>query len=59
MLDPLSEDPSKTTLQQGLASVETNASTNPNAKNVDVVAELQGDQVIPTLNQQVLLLLIL
>ena len=52
VLGPVQKDPSKTTLQQGLASVETNASTNPNAKNVDVVAELQGDQVIPTLAER-------
>lgn len=52
VLGPVQKDPSKTTLQQGLESVETNANTNPNAKRVDVVAELQGDQVIDTLAER-------
>ena len=46
VLGPIQKDPSKTTLQQGLESVKINARTNPDAKNVDFVAELQGDQVI-------------
>ena len=52
VLGPIQKDPSKTTLQQGLESVETNARTNPDAKNVDFVAELQGDQVIDTLAEK-------
>lgn len=52
VLGPIQKDPSKTTLQQGLESVEINARTNPDAKNVDFVAELQGDQVIDTLAEK-------
>lgn len=52
VLGPVQKDPSKTTLQQGLESVETNANTNPNAKNIDAVVEIQGDQVIDTLAER-------
>ena len=52
VLGPVQKDPSKTTLQQGLESVATNANTNPNAKRVDVVAEIQGDQAIDTLAER-------